>query len=452
MQSYHSNQTIAAIATPPGEGGIGIIRISGKEAIPIANQIFSQDVTQISSHTVRYGKIIENGHVLDEVLLLAMHAPKTFTGEDVVEIQCHGGSFVTKRVLSAALEAGATPAGPGEFTYQAFMNGKVDLAQAEAIQTFIGAKNELAMESAGQQLAGRLSSQVESFQKQLLDAAATLEALVDFPEEGLEFSKMEELVAHLEGVKEEMERLIATFEDGKKIEEGIKLSLVGPPNAGKSSLMNALLGEDRAIVTAVPGTTRDLLEAPLFLGGLHYHLVDTAGIRETEEVVEQEGIRRSKQAIDGADVILLLLDLSRPLEEDHHEILSLVPKEKTLLVWNKQDLPHNSHAIEWPEQVSISAKSGEGLEQLKERLDAMIWKKGPPAKDEVVLTSVRHKTALAGAALDLQTVIDGCRNSLSPELISADMRSCLGHLSSIIGIDISEEVLSEIFSKFCVGK
>lgn len=449
---YSSDRTIAAIATPPGEGGIGVIRLSGKEAIPIANKVFSRDVTRIPSHTVRYGKVVQGEQVIDEVLLVVMHAPKTFTGEDVVEIQCHGGSLITKKVLATVLAAGASPAGPGEFTYQAFMNGKVDLTQAEAIQTFIGAKNDLALVAAGQQLEGRLSAKVEGFQKKLLDAAATFEALVDFPEEGLEFSKMEELLAQLQRVKCEIEQLVATFHEGRKLQEGIKLAIIGPPNAGKSSLMNALLGQARAIVTPIPGTTRDLLEAPLSLGGLHYHLVDTAGIRKTQEVVEQEGIRRSKQTMEEADLILLVLDLSRPLDAQDEEIVAMASPAKTLLVWNKLDLVSTPFPFSWPQQVRLSAQTGAGLDQLKRQIEAMIWAQGAPAKDEIILTNVRHQHALAQAATDLEMAIAGCRSRLFPELIAIDLRSALTHLASIIGMDISEEVLSEIFSKFCVGK
>jgi len=443
-----SQKTISAIATPPGAGGIAVVRISGPKAIEVADRVFSSSVTDIPTHTVRYGKIHHNGEILDEVLLVVMHGPRTFTGLDVVEIQCHGGSLIAKNILEAVLDAGAEMAGPGEFTYQAFMSGKIDLTRAEAIQSMIGAKNELSLKAATSQLTGRLAKKVETFQSELLDAAATLEASVDFPEEGLEFTVLEQLLTSLRQTRTKMEHLKATFEEGKKLSEGINLCLIGSPNAGKSSLMNTLLGQDRAIVTPLAGTTRDLLEAPLSLGGLHFQLTDTAGIRETDELIEQEGIRRSRQAMEEADLVFLLVDLS----SNDQTLLATAPKEKTLLIWNKVDLPHTTSQVEWPNQVAISAKTGEGIDLLKAKLEAMIWREGPPSKDEVVLTQARHKESLASAILHLDQVIQGCMNKVSPEFISVDMRSCLQSLSSILGIDISEEILGQIFSKFCVGK
>lgn len=449
---FDPQKTIAAVATPPGEGGIAVIRISGKEAIPIADKVFSGQVAKYASHTVHFGKILDGQAEIDEVLLIVMRAPRSFTGEDTVEIQCHGGSLITRRVLEVVLKAGAQAAGPGEFTYQAFMNGKLDLAQAEAVQAFIGAKNELSLQAASQQLAGRLSLYVQGLQQELLDIAAILEAWVDFPEEGLEFATQEEVIASLDTILKKMETLEATFHEGRKIHEGLSLCLIGSPNAGKSSLMNTLLGHERAIVTPIPGTTRDLLEAELKLGGLHFQLIDTAGIRETEEVIEQEGIRRSRKAMQQADIVLLLIDVSRPLLEEDLLLLRETPLEKTLLIWNKIDLPHTIPKWEIPYQVALSAKTKEGLFTLKETLEKMIWQKGVPAKDEVILTHVRHKEAIFHAAGDLSKVIEGLKTSISPEFLAADMRSCLQHLGRIIGLDISEDILSAIFSKFCVGK
>lgn len=447
-----NNSTIAAIATPPGEGGIAVIRISGKEAISIAAAIFSGPVASYKSHTCHFGKIIDGAEVIDEALIIVMRAPRSYTGEDTVEIQCHGGSLITKRVLEAVLKAGAKAAGPGAFTHQAFMNGKLDLAQAEAVQTFIGAKNELALKAAREQLAGKLSAHILNLQSELLDIAAILEAWVDFPEEGLEFASKEEVIASLESTLQKMRQLESTFHDGKKIHEGITLCLAGSPNAGKSSLMNALLGQERAIVTHIPGTTRDTLEAEMRLGGLHFQLLDTAGIRQTEEIVEQEGIRRSKLAMQSADLILLMIDASNPLSAEDENLLASTPPEKTLLIWNKIDLPHTIPSAPFPHQIGISAKVGTGIVGLKQAIEELVCKGWIASKDEIVLTQVRHKEALSDAAKDLQTLIDGLKTEISPEFLAADMRNCLRHLGMIIGMDITEDILSAIFSKFCVGK
>lgn len=451
---YIPEETIAAIATPPGEGGISIIRISGKSAFSVASQVFTGPVASYPSHTAHLGKIKDlEGRFLDEVLLLVMRGPRSFTGEDTVEIHCHGGMIVTQRILDEVLKAGARTALPGEFSFKAFMNGKIDLAQAEAIQEVIGAKNEMAYSAAEQHLQGKLSSQIKGFQKKLLDIAAILEAWVDFPEEGLEFASKEEILGSLSHLLSEMSSLSLSFHDGKRIHEGLSLCLIGPPNAGKSSLMNALLGKDRAIVTDIAGTTRDLLEDHLWLGGLHFKILDTAGIRKTEELIEKEGIRRSLQAMESADLVLLVLDASLPLSQEGLSLLASCSPKKTLLVWNKTDLPRQTLGADlFPYSVELSALTGVGLKDLKETIHQMIWKAGPPSKEEVLLTNVRHKKALDEAIEALSCVISGLENDVSPEFLSCDMRKSLFELGTILGLDISEEILTSIFSKFCVGK
>ncbi len=453
IQQYKKGSTIAAIATPSGEGAISVIRISGPEAIEIGEKIFSGPVAAYKTHTAHYGEVRDRqGQALDHILLLVFRAPRSYTGEETVELHCHGGALVTKRVLERVLEAGAQAALPGEFTFQAFLNGKLDLAQAEAVQQLIASKSEEARNASSRQLEGALSKRVRGFQEELTKIAAILEAWVDFPEEGLEFATMEEILGELEEICQRMRRLQETFEDGKKIHQGLSLCLLGSPNVGKSSLMNALLGKERAIVTEIAGTTRDLIEEDLRLSGLSFKLIDTAGIRETAERIEQEGIRRSRIAMEQADLILLLLDASRPLNEGDRELLDLLPKEKTLLVWNKIDLGEPPEDIVWKQCVRLSAKEGIGLEQLKSELHRMIWKHGPPSKEEVILSSLRHFQALTEAIVFCETVIQGLRNNLSPEFIAFDMRSCLHHLASILGTNVSEDILSSIFSQFCLGK
>ncbi|MES2121202.1 MAG: tRNA uridine-5-carboxymethylaminomethyl(34) synthesis GTPase MnmE [Chlamydiota bacterium] len=448
-RAYIPGETIAAVATAPGEGGIAVIRISGKEAIALAAEVFTGSLLTCPTHTVRYGKIIDaEGKCIDHAIALVMRAPKSYTGEDTVEIHCHGGSLITQRVLDTILKAGARAAGPGEFTLRAFLSGKIDLAQAEAVQQLIGAKNQLALHSAEKQLEGRLSKKILQFQEALVDTAAILEAWVDFPEEDLEFASMNEVVDHLRKIQGQMQDLLATFQEGKIIHHGISLCLAGPPNAGKSSLMNALLGKDRAIVTAIAGTTRDLLEEDLRLGDLHFRIIDTAGIRETEEVIEQEGIRRTKDAMQQADLILLVLDSTQPLCAEAGDLLASSPPHKTLVVWNKMDLLSDVAS----DKLHISAKTGDGIEALKNAIHQLIWKKGPPSKEEIVITSARHYQSLGQAISALEALIDGLLTGISPEFVSLEMRKVLSELGTIVGADVTEDILSAIFSKFCIGK
>lgn len=451
---YQPGETIAAIATPPGEGGVAIIRISGKHALDVAAKIFSGPVKSYQSHTAHYGRVLDlKGNPVDDALVLPMLGTRSYTGEDTVEIHCHGGSLISRRVLEVVLSAGARLARPGEFTFKAFMNGKIDLAQAEAVQELIAAKNELALHAAESQLQGRLSEKVQHYQKGLTEIAAILEAWVDFPDEGLEFASMEQICADLDAVRSKMESLAATYHDGKIASEGISLCLTGTPNVGKSSLMNALLNRDRAIVTHLPGTTRDILEDDLRLNGLNFRLIDTAGIRECAEMIELEGIRRSKQALQQADLVLLVLDANRGLEEEDTNLLAAVPKKKTIVVWNKVDLPHNGlPVLDFPHTVCVSAKEKRNLEALHRAIDRLLWEHGPPSREEVLITNVRHKEALAQAIHSCQKVIDGLRSSLSPEFIASDMRQALKELGKILGADITEDILSAIFSKFCIGK
>lgn len=454
-QSYVPGETIAAIATPPGEGGVAIIRISGDQALDVAAKIFSGPVHTYRSHTAHFGSIHNlQGEHLDDVLLLVMRAPRSYTGETTVEIHCHGGSLITRRVLDGVLAAGARAALPGEFTFRAFFNGKMDLAQAEAVQSLIGAKNEKALDVAESQLKGRLSESIGQFQSQLTQIAAILEAWVDFPEEGLEFATMDDICDELEEICLRMEKLLATFHNGKMLHEGISLCLVGCPNVGKSSLMNALLDKDRAIVSPIPGTTRDILEDHLRLNGLHFKVSDTAGIRETEEdVIEQEGIRRSKEALQNADLVLLVLDAERGLTSEDHQLLALIPPNKAIVVWNKVDLPHSPlPLLNFSFVVKLSAKEKIGLEELHQAIDQLIWQEGPPSKEEVVITNIRHKEALGASIESARRVQQGLRSGVSPEFLTIDIRQTLMELGKVLGVNITEEILSVIFSKFCIGK
>jgi tRNA modification GTPase len=453
-QSYQPGETIAAIATPGGEGGVAIIRISGNEALDIAAKVCSGPVREYRSHTAHYSTIRNAlGEHVDDVLVIPMLGRRSYTGEDTVEIHCHGGSLITRRVLEVVLKAGARAARPGEFTFKAFINGKIDLAQAEAVQELICAKNERALDAAEEQLKGSLSQSVAAFQQEMTQIAAILEAWVDFPEEGLEFASMEETCGSLEALCARMQALADTFQNGRIIHDGIALCLIGSPNVGKSSLMNALLDKERAIVSHLPGTTRDILEDHMRLNGLNFKLVDTAGIRETNEIIEKEGVRRSKAAMQEADLILLVLDAAKGLDEQDHWLLREVPADKTIAIWNKIDLPHDSlPALPLAHAIQLSAKKRTGIDTLHKTIDAVIWQSGPPSREEVVVTNVRHQEALHKSIEGCRMVIHGLNTDISPEFISIDMRHALSALGTILGINITEDILSAIFSKFCIGK
>lgn len=451
---YYPGETIAAIATPPGEGGVAIIRISGDQALAIADQIFSGPVYNYASHTAHFGQIRNaQGEHLDDVLLLVMLGKRSYTGETTVEIHCHGGSLLTRRILDLVIETGARAARPGEFTFKAFMNGKMDLAQAEAVQALIGAKNEKALDAAEQQLVGQLSKKIGQFQQELTKIAAILEAWVDFPEEGLEFLTLNELQIELHAILISMQKLAATFHNGHIIHEGLSLCLVGCPNVGKSSLLNALLDKERAIVSPTAGTTRDVLEDHLRLNGLNFKLSDTAGIRETIEDIEQEGIRRSKHVMQQADLVLLVLDAQKGLSQEDQALIQLVPLNKTLAIWNKTDLPHSDlPTLPFAYTIYLSAKERQGLDHLHQAIDQLIWQNGPPNKEEVIITNVRHKEALQVSIQAIERVINGLTEELSPEFLTLDMRMALSELGKILGTNIGEDILSSIFSTFCIGK
>lgn len=453
-QPYQPGDTVAAVATPPGEGGVAIIRISGDCALDVAAKIFSGDVRSYQTHTAHFGYVKDSaGRHVDDALVLVMLGKRSYTGEDTVEVHCHGGSLISRRVLDVILAAGARAAFPGEFTFKAFINGKLDLAQAEAVQELIAAKNERAVDAAEQQLSGVLSRRIRAFQQGLTETAAILEAWVDFPEEGLEFASIEDICALLKRSAGHMQELLDTFHDGRILHEGLSLCLVGSPNVGKSSLMNALLDKERAIVSPIPGTTRDIVEDHLRINGLNIKLTDTAGIRESDEVIEQEGIRRSKLALKEADLVLLVLDVSESLGDQERLLIELVPSEKAIAVWNKCDLPHAPLSdLGLPHVVEVSAKERTGLEELRRMIDKVIWDKGPPSREEILITNVRHKEALGNAIMACEAVINGLQTGVSPEFVAADMRHCLSELGRIIGTNVGEDILSAIFSKFCVGK
>ncbi len=434
---YQRGETIAALATAVGEGGIAIIRISGDRAIEVADAVFSKNVFSFDSHSVHHGFVVDGDERIDEALLIVMKAPRSYTGEETVEIQCHGGRVAAAKVLDVVLKQGARPADPGEFTFRAYMNGKVDLAQAEAVQELISARSNEGFALAQNHLEGGLSKEIAHFQKELTQIAAILEAWVDFPEEGLEFATKEEMLADLSSLMQKMRHLLDTFEEGQRLSSGVSVALVGAPNAGKSSLLNALLRKERAIVTPIAGTTRDLVQEELMIEGILFHITDTAGIRESSEIVEQEGIRRSYEAMGKSDLVLLLVDATAPI---------FIDCNADLIIWNKCDISEVP-----PNSLAISAKRGDNLHLLKQEMLAKVRKRKLSPKD-VVLTQKRHYRALSAAFDACNQLSQGLRTDLSPEFLNGDAREALRQLGFIIGHDVSEDILSAIFSTFCVGK
>ena len=453
VHDTRKSETIAALATPPGVSGIAIIRVSGPKAIDSVNALVITDLFQQETHSVVLKTLYDSsGKVLDRALILIMRAPRSFTGEDVVEIHCHGGILLARRILESLVQGGVRPADPGEFSFRAFLNGKMDLAQAEAIQDLIGAKNEEALRVAEDQLEGKLSRLILDFQKRATALAAILEAWVDFPEEDLGFCSFEEALSDLAALLRDVDALCLTFQSGKIIHQGISLCILGAPNVGKSSLMNAILGKDRAIVSPIAGTTRDTVEEDLHMRGLHYRIVDTAGIRETDELIEAEGVKRSRQFIGKADVILIVLDATRPNDEQMLSLAHEVPSQKSVIVWNKIDVAEKPLPYIREPFISVSAMTGEGVEAMFAVIENVVFGVGTPRRDEVMITNMRHQEALLRAKTALESVVIGIKNGLYPEFIALEMREALISFGRIIGTDITEDILNSIFSRFCIGK
>lgn len=453
------DDTIAAIATPLGEGGLAVVRLSGSQAFAIADQCF-QPVGKSSlkpsiapTHTLQFGRIVRAGKLIDEVLLAVLRAPRTFTREDTVEISCHGGLLPAKLVLEVLLAGGARLAEPGEFTKRAFLNGRIDLAQAEAVADLIHSRTELSLAAANEQLAGKLSERINRLRDDLMHTLAHVEAHIDFPDEDIAPDTKDRLLKRLEDGTEFMDELLRTVDEGQLLRRGIRAAIIGRPNAGKSSLLNQLLGRDRAIVSHIPGTTRDTIEETANIRGLPVVFIDTAGLREAGDEIEKEGIRRSRQSLSQAELILHVLDAGEPLSAMDRDYLAEFAGKKRILIRNKSDLPPK---LELAEQEVITVNcccvSGQGIDGLKDAIKSLVWSGAIKAEMLQVAINARHQDALNRARTAVCQATVALRREATLELVAMDLRIAANAVGEIVGKTSTEDLLDSIFSTFCIGK
>ncbi len=463
--------TIAAISTGMTSSGIGIVRICGDDAFQIIDKIYKgkEILSKAATHTIHYGHIVDGQETIDEVLVMLMRAPRTFTGEDTVEINCHGGTYVVKRVLETVIKNGASPAEPGEFTKRAFLNGKMDLSQAEAVIDVINSKSEYALQSSIHQLKGNVKKKIKTIRESILYHTAFIETALDDPEHIDLTGYADQLRSIVVELSKELERLIQSSDSGRIIKEGIQTVIIGKPNAGKSSLLNVLAGKERAIVTDIEGTTRDVLEEQICLKGLTLNMIDTAGIRQTDDIIEKIGVDKAKEYVDKSDLILYVVDSSRVLDDNDKEIMELLVGRKAIILLNKSDLQtattkeclrealqkvpgiQKEEVYNLP-MIDISAKEEHGLDVLEDTLQEMFLHGEVSFNDEIYITNVRHKSALVEANSSLKKVIDSIDMQMPEDFFSIDLLDAYEALGSITGETIGEDLVNEIFSKFCMGK
>lgn len=454
--------TIAAIATALSPSGIGIVRISGPESREIAGKVYrskggKKKLQDVPSHSIHYGFICDGDEVIDEVLVMVMDGPRSYTGEDTVEIDCHGGVLAMRKILDTVVKNGARPADPGEFTKRAFLNGRIDLSQAEAVIDVINAKNEYALKSSVSQLRGNIQKAIKEIRGDLIYQIAYIESALDDPEHISIDGYGENLYKEVKKQEERIDRLLLSVKDGKLVKEGIKTVIVGKPNAGKSSLLNTLLGEERAIVTDIAGTTRDILEETILLHGISLHIIDTAGIRETQDVVEKIGVEKAIDSAKDADLVLFVVDSSVPLDENDREIMELLKDKKTIVLLNKADLEQAvdeddlkntaGHPV-----ISVSAKEEQGIDLLEDKIKELFFQGGLEFNDEIYITNARHKAALEEARKSLEMVENSIEMQMPEDFFSIDLMNAYEALGRIIGESAGEDLVNEIFSKFCTGK
>ncbi|MGN0342267.1 MAG: tRNA uridine-5-carboxymethylaminomethyl(34) synthesis GTPase MnmE [Roseburia sp.] len=456
------SDTIAAIATAMTNSGIGIIRISGENAFSVIDKIYhskngKKGISNKESHRIHYGFIYDEDALIDEVMVLLMKAPNTYTREDTIEIDCHGGTLVMRRILETVLKNGARPAEPGEFTKRAFLNGRIDLTQAESVMDLISSKNDFALKSSVNQLHGALTDAIKEIRGKIIHEIAFIESALDDPEHICIDGYGESLSAELDIVMEQIKKLIDSSENGSILKEGINTVIVGKPNAGKSSLLNALLKRERAIVTDIAGTTRDILEEQINLNGITLNIIDTAGIRDTEDVVEKIGVDRAKEYVESADLVIYVVDSSVPLDHNDDEIIHLIHDKKGIVLLNKSDLnacveqkdieQRLNHRV-----ISISAKNLTGIEELTETIKEMFFHGEVSFNDEIYITNIRHKNSLQNAYDSLKMVKQSIEDDMPEDFYSIDLMSAYEELGNIIGEAVEDDLVNEIFSKFCMGK
>ena len=449
-------ETIAAIATPLGVGAISIIRVSGSNAIDIVNKIFKgKDLTTVPSHTIHYGHIVDKDQMIDEVLLSVMRAPKTYTREDIVEINSHGGIATTNKVLQLLLENGCVPASPGEFTKRAFLNGRIDLEEAEGIMNLIEAKTEPARKLSINQLSGNVSKKIQSLRDDIVKILANIEVNIDYPEyEDIEEMTYEMLTPKIAEIKEKILKILEDSKSGKIITEGIKTSIIGKPNVGKSSILNTLLGEEKAIVTEIEGTTRDIVEGKINIGGFILNMIDTAGIRKTEDIVEKIGVNKSLQLISNSDLILYVLNNNQPLTEEDLELLKKVQNKNYIIILNKTDLESKIDLSKLPEDhiVKMSIKNKEGINELKEKIKEIFNLEKIETSDMTFVTSARSLAILNQIRDSIEDIEKGLKSGLPIDIIEIDIKNIWDKLGEIIGVSYETELIDTLFSQFCLGK
>ena len=455
----YGNDTIAAVSTPYGSGGIGIVRLSGEEAFNIASKVFKgkKPFNKLRTHTLNYGKIFDpcSGEIIDEVLLSKMEAPHTYTKEDIVEINCHGGATVQRRILELLLKEGARLAGPGEFTMRAFLNGRIDLSQAEAVIDLINSKTDESARAAVGQLEGRLSGKIKEARKELMGLLAHIEATVDYPEYDIEEITGRLINEALKKIREKLERIAESFEKGRIIREGLNAVIIGKPNVGKSSLLNELAGKNRAIVTDVPGTTRDIIEEYVDIDGIPVKIADTAGIRETSDAVERIGVERAEKAIEDADLVIMMVDVREGIKEEDEKILEKIRDKKHIVVINKIDLSQDAHEypiLEGRRAIRTSVKYDIGIDSLEKEIKELFLKGEIGANNEVLVTNIRHKNLIDKA---IESIDDACRayaDNMPVDIVSVDIKNAAEYLGRITGESVCEDLVKEIFEKFCIGK
>lgn len=452
------SETIAAISTAMGEAGIGIVRMTGNDAIQIGKSVFKGKAEQIENRKLMYGHIYDGDKIIDEVLISFMKGPHTYTREDMVEIYCHGGIIPVRKILELLLKSGARLAEAGEYTKRAFLNGRLDLAQAEAVIDIIKSKTDKSFEVSLDQLEGSLTKKIKEIRDILLTMIAHIEVSIDFPDEDAEVATIKDLENSAMEVKEKIRALLSTSDRGRILRDGLNTVILGKPNVGKSSLLNAVLRENRAIVTDIPGTTRDIIEEYVNIDGIPLKIIDTAGIRETSDIVEQIGVDRAKKTVQDADLIIAIFDISRELSDEDHEILELIKDKKTIILLNKTDLPkvydesYFKNYVKDMEIITTSITKGIGIEELENSIRNMFYSGSVEIKSDIVINNVRHKNQLDKALGNIRSVIEDISANVPLDCLEVDLKNCWENLGEISGETIAEDILDKIFSEFCIGK